>query len=98
MSGLDALMLALAVLVPWAAGAAIVAALPGVRAAAAGRPAWVAGAGWLLGAFVLTLVMRVLSRTGVPFGRLAIALPLLLIAAAALELVRRRAGWPSRET
>jgi len=96
MSVLDASMLVLAVLLPWLAGGAIVAALPGARAEPAGRPAWIAGAGWLLGAVLVTVLMRGLARTGVPFGRLVIALPLAGVAAAALVIAWRRAGWPSR--
>jgi hypothetical protein len=97
MSALDATMLVLAVLLPWLAGAAIVAALPGARAEPAGRAAWIAGAGWLLGAVLVTLLMRVLAVAGIPFGRLSIALPLAVIGAAAIFVVSRRAGWPSRE-
>lgn len=97
MSVLDATMLVLAVLLPWLAGGAIVAALPGARAAGAGRAAWIAGAGWLLGAVLVTVVMRALALAGVPFGRLSIGLPSLLIGLAAVLVVSRRAGWPSRE-
>jgi hypothetical protein len=91
----DALMLLLAVLIPWVAGAAIVAALPGGRAGPAGRATWIAGAGWLLGAVVLTLVMRALARLGVPFGRVAIALPLVVVAVVALTVLWRTIGWPT---
>ena len=93
----DIVMLLAALLLPWLAGGAIVAALPGARAEPAGRPAWIAGAGWLLGVFLVTVLMRGLALAGIPFGRLSIALPLAVIAAAALFVVSRRAGWPSRE-
>ncbi len=43
-----------------------------------GELAWNLGAGWFVGAFVLTLVMRAESGLGVAFARAAIGVPLLL--------------------
>ena len=64
-------------LLPWVAGIAALVLLRGRRALSApGEIAWIAGAGYLVGAFALTLWMRVLSFAGVAFGALAIAAPL----------------------
>ncbi len=83
--------LTIGLLVPWLAGIASVAALPGRRAPTApGELAWIAGTGYLVGAFLLTLWMRALSFAGIPFGWLAIALPLALLAACAGLFARRR--------
>jgi len=74
--------LTIGLLLPWLAGIAVVAALPGRRAPSApGELAWLAGSGFLAGAFLLTLWMRALSFAGVAFGWLAIAVPLALLAA-----------------
>jgi hypothetical protein len=54
-----------------------------------GHNAWIVGCGWFVGAFVLTLWMRVLVVAHVPFSLAAIGLPLL---AAAGFL-----GWRTRE-
>jgi hypothetical protein len=60
--------------------------------AAPGEVAWIAGAGYLTGAFLLTLWMRALSQVGVRFGVLPIALPLGLVALALGDLAWRRHG------
>ena len=57
-----------------------------LAARADGELAWTLGAGWLVGAFVLTLVMRGASLAGIPLGRLSIGLPLLLVIAAGVGL------------
>lgn len=75
-------------LLPWLIGTAWLAGLG--RTNAAGRPAVIAGYGYLVGSFALTLWMRALSAAHVPFGRTTIALPLLLSAALALWWGRRR--------
>lgn len=75
----------------WLMGIALVLAMRTPRPwDAPGEAAWTTGAGFLLGAFVLTLWMRALSAIGVEFGVLSIALPLLALAAAALWVARRR--------
>jgi len=84
-------------LLPWALGAALVAALPhkGAHGARDGEIAWTLGSGWFAGAFLLTLWMRVLSAAGVPFGALAIAAPLSALAALAIGIAWRRPGRPA---
>ena len=87
----DLLALAIGHALVWAAGVCLV-RLPswwrgrraggGTQPQPAGELAWTLGAGWLVGAFVLTLVMRVLSLAGMPFGRLGIGLPLLVVVVA----------------
>ena len=75
-------------LLPWVVGAALLLALRGQREIAApGELAWTLGAGYLAGAFALTLWMRALSKAGVDFGVVAIGAPLLVITA----LLRYRA-------
>jgi hypothetical protein len=63
----------------WAFGIACLAAAPGAatRANEAGGIAWIVGAGGLVGLFVATLWLRVLSLAGIRFGIASIALPLL---------------------
>ncbi len=75
---MDALRIAASVLVPWLFGSLLLAVLPRARPAdAPGEAAWTLGAGYLLGAFVLTLWMRALSLTGMrlhaAIGRIATA-------------------------
>jgi hypothetical protein len=87
----DLLFLAVGHALVWAAGVCLV-GLPrwwrGRRAGGTPTPqpdgelAWTLGAGWLVGAFVLTLAMRGASLAGIPLGRLAIGAPLLLIVVA----------------
>lgn len=60
-------------------------------AANPGEAAWTCGAGYLVGAFVLTVWMRVLSLAGVKFGVVAIVAPLIVLAAGATYLTWRRA-------
>jgi hypothetical protein len=76
----------------WVAGIALLLLLPvrrGESHAATSLP-WLLGCGWFVGAFVLTLWMRVLSLAGVPFGIVAIGAPMLAVAGAALWWARRR--------
>jgi hypothetical protein len=79
---------------PWLLGIATLAAVRDTRRAAdaPGEVAWIAGAGYLAGAFMLTLWMRALSLAGVPFGRLAIGAPVLLATAALGYIAWRRYG------
>ncbi len=82
---------------PWLLGVATLLALRDARRplAAPGEIAWLGGAGYLLGAFLLTLWMRALSLAGIRFGVLSIALPLALIALALGLLGWRRHGGAS---
>ncbi len=83
-----------ALLLPWMLGASIVAALrdPARAPEAPGEFAWLAGAGWFVGAFVLTLWMRALALAGLRFGLAAVALPLVALALALLLVAWRRGG------
>ena len=58
----------------WALGVAVIVALRKRSATPvdAGELAFVTGAGWFLGQFLLTLWMRLLSLAGVPFSLAAI--------------------------
>lgn len=79
---MDALALLVSALLPWCAGTATLLVLRDRSRAldAPGEIAWLLGAGYPVGAFALTLWMRVLTLGGLPFGRLAIGAPLLLAA------------------
>ena len=81
-------------LLPWLVGLAILLAARGSRRplTAPGEMAWLAGTCYLTGAFVLTLWMRVLSLSGVRFGILTIALPLVVASAPLAWLGWRRGG------
>ena len=84
---IDAIRLALAWGLVWVLGAAIVAALStNATFARVGSRAWVIGYGYFVGAFVLTLWMRVVSLVGLQFSIATIAAPLLV---ATIVLV----GW-----
>jgi hypothetical protein len=85
---IDYLILLLGHALVWGLGVALVLALPGSKAAVShagaardptGEVAWTLGAGWFAGAFVLTLVMRLVSIAGVPFSRLSIGGPVLVL-------------------
>jgi hypothetical protein len=91
----DLLLLAVGHALVWAAGICLASLPRWWRKRRAGRPiaaradgefAWTLGAGWLVGAFVLTLVMRGASLASIPFGRVAIGLPLLLVVLAGTGL------------
>jgi len=89
---MDALALLLAAALPWAAGcAALLAArwpAPASAERASGRIASVAGYGYFVGVFLLTTWMRLLSATGIGFGRISIAAPLALLAMLAIYRAR----------
>ena len=91
---MDGLKLFAGLLLPWLAGVAVLLAGLRVRASLAvpGEIAWIAGAGYLVGAFLLTLWMRALSLAGVHFGIFAIAAPLLAVTAVAGYCAWRRYG------
>ncbi len=98
------LLALIALLLPWLAGAALLygaAALTLPRAAvhAPGEVCWRLGTGAFLGYWLVTLLMRLFSFLGIPFGLPVIALPLLLIAALTFSIGWRRAPLNlSRET
>ena len=87
-------MLLVGGLLPWWLGIALVLAMqPKPRALEApGEIAWVAGTGYLAGAFVLTLVMRALSLAGIKFSVAGIVVPVVVLAIAGSVLVWRRNG------
>src|SRR5437867_5435046 len=92
-------------LLVWALGVALIAALYGRSTSfdEAGEIAFVAGCGWFVGQFLLTLWMRLLAAVHVPFGIATIGAPLAaLIALAtwfswqwhrAIAAPRARAAW-----
>jgi hypothetical protein len=79
-------------ILPWLTGMVLVTvALRGRRSLAPpGELAWIAGAGYLVGALILTLWMRALSILGIRYGVVSIAIPLAALAAAAGFLLWRR--------
>jgi hypothetical protein len=88
---MDAFLLAAGLALPWFLGMAAIAATR-----SRDEPfdveteiAWIAGVGYLAGAFLLTLWMRALSQVGIRFGVVSIALPL-TIATEVLVLVTLR--------
>ena len=87
MTMIDAFMLVFGFALVWGLGVAVIVAIAGRDAnePAAGNLSWSLGCGWFVGAFVLTLWMRVLALIPVPFGLASIGLPL----AAATGLL----GW-----
>jgi len=93
------LSLACGLFLPWLFGFALLSALdwPTTSAAAANRAGGTAlrlGYAYLVGALLLTLWMRVLSLSGIDFGRLSIGGPLLLGAVALLVWALRRQRIP----
>jgi len=79
---------------PWALGASLLVAVKPRPSTwtEPGEIAWVLGCGWFVGAFLLTLWMRVLSAVGVHFGTAAIAAPLTAVTGALAWLAWRRTG------
>ncbi len=65
---------------PWLLGIVVLLTLraPSRSPSAPGEVAWIAGAGYLTGAFLLTLWMRALSLAGIKFSVLAVGGPLLV--------------------
>ncbi len=87
---MDTFNLGLALAIPWFLGVAAVFAVPqrSARLDAPGEVAWMVGIGAFVGAFALTLWMRVLALAGVPFGYASIGAPL-----AAAAVVLGYLGW-----
>ncbi|HEY7904186.1 MAG TPA: hypothetical protein VIH36_12090 [Casimicrobiaceae bacterium] len=80
----------------WICGSAFTIALRGrFDPRAPGEAAWTKGAGFFVGAFVLTLWMRALSAIGIAFGVVSILLPLAALAAVAIYAAqcRRILAW-----
>jgi hypothetical protein len=75
---IDALMLTFGFAVVWGLGIALIAAIAGRdgNEPTTGSFAWALGCGWFVGAFLLTLWMRILALIHMPFGIASIALPL----------------------
>jgi len=98
---MDALMLVVAAAVAWLPGVAALLVLRRPGSLAAGEGPWIAGAGYLVGAFALTLWMRALSRMGIPFGAAVVAAPVAVASLVAIAYAWRRdrfdaRTWPSR--
>ncbi len=91
---MDGLTLLAGLALPWLLGIAVVLALrpAAPESAAPGEMAWVGGAGYLAGAFLLTLWMRALSLAGIKFAVASIGLPLAIIAIACAIVAWRRHG------
>ena len=75
---MGALMLLFGWAVTWGLGVALLAAIAsrGSGDRPPENPAWTVGCGWFVGAFLLTLWMRVLALLHLPFGIASIGLPL----------------------
>ena len=93
---IDALRLAAGWALPWLLGIALVAALTprGERTRAPGIAAWIAGCGFLAGAFVLTLWMRAASMLQLHYSVATVALPLALATLALAAIAWRRLREP----
>jgi hypothetical protein len=80
-------------IIVWISGIGVLLALePRNALRSDGEIAFVLGAGFLVGQFLLTLWMRILAVAGVPFGRIAIGAAVASIAAATLLIAVRRHG------
>ena len=91
---IDALRLFAGWALVWAFGIAIVVAIShGVRDRAPGVSMWTIGCGFFTGAFMLTVWMRVVSLSGIPFSLSSVGLPVLIATALLLwHWQRRRAA------
>jgi hypothetical protein len=80
---MDVIALWLGWLLAWAFGLAVLGALPGRRAAldGPGELAFIVGAGFFAGQFLLTVWMRILATAGIAFGVAVIALPIAAVTA-----------------
>ena len=89
--------LAFALALPILIGVALLAACvrDASQAREAGLAPWILGAGYVVGAFVLTLLMRGIAVTGTPLDLVSIGVPGLAIAGALSWLAWRRSatGW-----
>lgn len=91
---MDAAGLLFALLLTYAIGEGLLAAcVPDGRAwREPGQVPWIAGASWIVGSFVLVLVMRAVAMAGLPFGVATIGVPGLAIVAAGAYVAWRRNG------
>jgi hypothetical protein len=92
----DVVALLLGLALTWALGVALVEALARTSSTVTALPLpWRLGVGWFVGVLLTTLVMRGVSRAGIPFSILSIGAPMLVatLACAAIAL-RGRAGAP----
>ncbi|HEY4351496.1 MAG TPA: hypothetical protein VGN31_09720, partial [Paraburkholderia sp.] len=88
----DTLRLAFGWMLPWVFGASLMmASRPRLRTQSQpGGLAWVLGCGWFIGAFVLTLWMRLLSIAGIRFSLASIAIPLAVATIGLVVFAARR--------
>ena len=91
---MDTLLLLVAGALPWWLGVALLLAVyPARRALASpGEVAWVAGAGYFAGAFLLTVAMRMLSLAGVRLSALTVVVPVVIAAIVLSAIAWRRLG------
>jgi len=89
---IDTVRLIVGCALPWALGAALMVALRLLSRSAqtTDQVAWTIGCGWFVGAFALTLWMRVLSLFGIPFSLSSIGIPLGFVTIALIVFVMRR--------
>lgn len=88
---MDTLAILVAAFVPWWLGLALLLALrPRADTASDGQMPWLVGGGYLAGAFLLTVWMRLSSVAGVKFNVWLIALPLVVVAVVLSVLAARR--------
>lgn len=94
----DFLALAAGLGLTWAFGVALLGALYRVAPSREPPPAaWLAGTGWFVGAFGVTLLMRALSAAGIPFGVASIGGPVLALTLAAAWLAARGRAPAARD-
>ena len=88
---MSALQIVVALGLPWIFGISLLllARRNEAGTSAPGEAAWTLGVGYAVGAFLLTVWMRILSALHLPFSATAVGLPLLLFTIAALALVWR---------
>jgi len=97
---MDTLVLIPGLALPWLLGIVVLLAWRSAQRplAGPGEVAWIAGAGFFTGAFLLTLWMRLLSLAGIKFSLVAVGGPLLLATIAlGVFVARRGAGNGSRD-
>ena len=94
---MDIIALWIGWLLAWALGIAALLALyrPSTAIARPGEIAFIAGCGWFVGQFFVTLWMRLLAIAHVPFGTVSIGVPLVALAAIAAWIAWRRHGHAS---
>jgi hypothetical protein len=91
---MDATRLILAWALVWLFGLAIVRRVYSGTDARTPHPAWIAGAGFLAGAFVLTLIMRAVSLAGGPLALRTVGVAMVLLTAVLwLPDLRRLRAW-----